>query len=184
MGLDIVAYRGLEKIDAVFDADGDPIDPVTRLALSGDFVLVRLSDDFPERADGVEDGGVYRYAESFHFNAGAYSSYNRWRESLARLAGYPAIEYRRNSRVPPELSRAAAAWRGLCDGAPFVDLVNFSDCEGVIGPVASQRLFADFETHKEKAAAFQFGDYDFFSIYKKFLTAFALASYGGAVVFC
>lgn len=50
MGLDITAYRKLTKIDAVFDADGEPIDPNTRESIDYD-LHAYLNPDFPGRAE-------------------------------------------------------------------------------------------------------------------------------------
>lgn len=49
MGLDVVAYKRIKKIDAVFDADGEPINPVTRESIDYD-LRAYLNDDFPGRA--------------------------------------------------------------------------------------------------------------------------------------
>lgn len=38
MGLDVFAYNKLIKVDAVFDEDGDPIDPVTHQPFEFDYL--------------------------------------------------------------------------------------------------------------------------------------------------
>jgi len=58
----------------------------------------------------------------------AYSSYNRWRDDLARYAGYGSAE---------------KAWRDYSKG-PFYELIHFSDCEGFILDPAIGKLYQDF----------------------------------------
>src|SRR3972149_5024711 len=65
--------------------------------------------------------GYYTYAEKLSFRAGTYSSYNQWRDQLAQLA----------------------------QGA-FLELINFSDCEGAIGSKTSTKLLKDFQDHEQK----------------------------------
>ena len=33
-------------------------------------------------------------------------------------------------------------------GLPFMELINFSDAEGIIGPVASKKLYYDFRKYE------------------------------------
>ncbi len=90
MGLDITAYSKLKKLDVVFDASGEPIDPVTREVLPWQgYMQACVNSDFPGRAGSLEHGACYSYESSIGFCAGSYSGYNAWREALATLAGYP-----------------------------------------------------------------------------------------------
>jgi hypothetical protein len=185
MGLDITAYSKLSKIDAVFNADGEPIDPATREPIEGNYFHAYVNTDFgPERYEGVEDRAVYRYEDSFAFRAGSYGGYNEWREALAALAGYPTVMYERVKGYAPSAAERhdAAAWHGLCAGMPFVDLVNFSDCEGVIGPKVAAKLAKDFAEWDERAKKYDAGMW-FYERYANWRKAFAMAADGGAVAF-
>jgi hypothetical protein len=84
MGLDISAYRQIAKIDAVFDAGGEPIDPVTREPVEYDMQAYR-NDEFPGRADDIEDRAIYKAADSMGFRAGSYGGYNAWRNDFAEF---------------------------------------------------------------------------------------------------
>lgn len=176
MGLGVSAFSKLRKLDALFDADGEPVDPTTRERICN-AVSVYVNCDFPGRADELEDRGVYAFEGSTRFHAGSYGGYNAWREQLAKLAGYPkqdvdpAHRYREHS---------AAAWLGLAEGLPFVELVNFSDCEGVIGAGVAAKLARDFADFDERAAGV--GDY-FYEKYREWRQAFELAADGGCVRF-
>lgn len=74
---------------------------------------------------------------------------------------------------------AEAVWNGKANGEAFVELINFSDCEGVIGAEVAKKLAADFAAYQDKA-----GDKgDFARVYASWRKAFELAADGGAVCF-
>jgi hypothetical protein len=177
MGLDITAYRGLTNMDCVFDADCEPINPTTREPLDG--VMFYVNDDFQGRNGSVEHKVFYGAADSFGFCAGGYGGYNAWRNSLAELAGYGAVPVDRHNTGNVELRHDEAAWQ--VGGGPFWELINFSDCEGVIGTEVSAKLAADFAAFQEKADAHA-NEY-FRSKYAEFRKAFEMAADCGAVQF-
>lgn len=62
--------------------------------------------------------------------------------------------------------------------APFFELIHFSDCEGVIGPKTSLKLYNDFKKHRQVFYAYveerpigQISD-----TYDNFTRAFGVAS--------
>ena len=178
MGLDITAYSGLKKLDVSFDVDGEPVMDWDH----GRHTRFYVNDDFPGRNGSIQHKMVYEHGDSFGFCAGSYGGYNNWREELAALADYPQVEHESVAGYAPSrrLRRDAAAWRGLCAGKPFVELVNFSDCEGVIGPEVAAKLAQDFAAFDEKAAAV--GGW-FYKSYQDWRKAFEMASRSGAVSF-
>lgn len=179
MGLDITAYRKLTKLDVLFNEDGEPVDPATR-ELVEDYCKVLSNPDFPGRADGLEDRACYSYAEAEHIFSRSYSGYNRWRETLAKLAGYPLDE--RVTFGVREASHSAAAWNGnVKAGAPFLELVNFADNEGTIGPVVAAKLLRDFVEYDERAKAIT--EDRFYEGYCDMRRGLELAADGGALYF-
>ena len=180
MGLDITAYSKLKKLDVLFNSDGEPVDPVTREPVE-DYYKVRANHDFSGRADGLEDGACYSYAESEHVFARSYSGYNVWRETLARLAGYQLYSFLNTFGVQENSHSASAFFGNVPDGAPFVELVNFSDCEGVIGPVVAAKLLRDFVEFDDRAKAIV--DDRFYVGYCQLKRGLELAADGGALVF-
>ncbi len=165
MGLDITAYRKLTKLDVIFDEYGEPIDPVTRKRIEN-YYKVWDHPDFPGRAEGLEHGAVYAYGEAECVFSRSYGRYNRWRNTLARLGGY----------------RADDAWDGLVrDGAPFLELVDFADNEGAIGPVVAAKLLHDFEEFDERSNAT--GDDYFYRDYCRIRSGLEMAADGGALEF-
>lgn len=178
MGLDITAYRKVEKIDCVFDADGEPIDPQTRELLDGDYAQPRINDDFPGRADSVEHNACYRFAEDMGFRAGSYGGYNRWRDMLAELAGYEKRSYDEGNGYTRE-SHCVPCWQG--ESGPFSEIINFSDCEGTIDAKVSKKLAGDFAAFQARADAHK--EPWFLDNYNLFRQAFEMATDGGFVEF-
>lgn len=177
MGLDVTAYSRLTQVDCVYDADGEPIDPVTREPLEGNHVQVFINYDFLGRADDLTDRGVYTYADAIAVPCGTYSRYNRWRNALAAMAGWPVGQYEQYGAKYD--SNCVACWNGAV--GPFSELIDFSDCEGVIGPSVSAKLASDFAEFQEKAD--EVGDDEFRGQYAKWRKAFELAADGGCVRF-
>jgi hypothetical protein len=186
MGLDITAYKGLTKLDVVFGADGEPIDPTTRESLDYDSYDLRcyINPDYADRATGLEHKAVYKSEASMGFRAGSYGGYNAWREELARLAGYPAVPVDRYGTGNVQHRADYGAWN-TTEG-PFWELINFSDCEGVIGPVVAAKIAKDFAEWDERAKthgdSVERGEW-FYPLYQTWQKAFEMAAQNGAVDF-
>lgn len=184
MGLDITAYRRITKLDVVFDADGEPLNPATREPIEGDYFQAFVNDDFgPERYAGIEHKAIYAYEDAHGFHAGSYGGYNKWREKLAKLAGYPTTPFERVEGYPPSQvdSHAASAWAGKCEGKPFVELVNFADNEGVLCAAVCAKLARDFAEFDDRAKALD--DEWFYGKYCEWRKAMEMAAEGGCVDF-
>ena len=159
MGLDISVYKNLKMIDKTkinFDKDEQ------------DDYLEIYDQDFKKQLDGSDliIGEYYDYDYAEGFNAGSYSSYNYWRNELAKLAGYESDEF---------------VWENVEDGV-FVELINFSDYDGIIGAKTSKKLYDDFCKFDNAAASLKDGR--FYYIYKEFKEAFKIASENnGCVLF-
>lgn len=170
MGLDITAYSKLvEAPDAERDSDGQLVD-------YDNFTSFYSNDAFPGRMQGLTEGMAYRTNGECSGLSAGYGSYNAWREELAKLAGYPA-EMREQYGRQVE-SYCAACWGGA--QGPFAEQINFSDCEGTIGPVVSAKLAKDYAEFAEKAETV--GGY-FWEKYQEWRAAFDLGADNGAVSF-
>lgn len=95
--------------------------------------------DFTSVADGIEPG-IYD-GETHRFHPGPYSSYNHFRNLLSQV-GMGDVD--------------SVIWEnpGAYSNRPFFEQVNFSDCEGVIGPRTSKKLAKDYEDNREKFVKF------------------------------
>lgn len=162
MGLDISYYR-----TATLAPGGDPDEDWER------FRRVYVNPAFPGSADELEDRAVYEVTDGEGFAAGSYGGYNDWREQLAKLAGYRPVE-----AEEPRHQHSAGAWAAT--GGPFWELINFSDCEGAIGPAVSAKLAKDFADHQPKAD--EVGGH-FAEKYAEWRKAFETAANGGFVEF-
>ena len=134
MGLDITAVSQAVKTDLTFEQyDEDS-------ALWDTHEHIWEETDFPARADGLP-AGVYRVdGETLGFRAGSYGGYNAWRDTLSRtMLGVSAETVWANRQGYQE--------------APFYPLIDFSNCEGVIGPQTSALLARAFARFAAKAAA-------------------------------
>lgn len=171
MGLDITAYRKLTKMDVLFDEDGEPLNPTTREPIEI-YVKVYSNPDFPGRSEGLEDRGIYCFEDAADCLSMGYGGYNGWRDQLANLAGYPSTQTQYGK------SYAAACWNGAT--GPFSELINFSDCEGTIGPVVCAKLSKDFADFDERAKQMAEGFYD---RYQKLRNGVDMAADGGALKF-
>ena len=161
MGLDITAYRNARKVEGVeVDSDGYPKD-YDRFDLITGSEIDYTEKNFPGRTSGIV-AGIYEAEDSFGFRAGSYGGYNSWRNQLAQVAGFRGDH---------------DVWDNHSEG-PFVELINFSDCEGIIGPKVSAKLAKDFADHADKA-----GDGYFRDKYDEWRKAFEMASDGGYVDF-
>lgn len=181
MGLDIAAFSHLEKVDPelydydyeegqdVYSKDGAPCDPV---------VWVRKNEYKPERCEYPD--GPYFYEERTGFYAGGYLSYGSWRNLLAKFAdGYDPVE----GEASPYAAGAWASGEG-----PFWELIDFSDCEGMLGTKVCQKLLNDFTQYESKLEAFcadmDLEDAAWFSgKYQEWRNALQLAAQGGCILF-
>jgi hypothetical protein len=170
MGLDISAYSHIKVLENVlFDEDGDPVDENGKLLSVDKCFQPWINPHYPKHAGNINDKSAYGYEQTFGFRAGSYSGYNRWRNSLAQLAGYRSAE---------------DVWNNPGLEGPFVELINFSDCEGVIGPEVSAKLSKDFADFDAQASNFQADPNGYFyHLYLQWKVAFELAAQDGAVEF-
>lgn len=178
MGVDIVALTNIRKVDALFDECGDPVNPVTREPYDNAWRLYH-APSYSDRADGIEDGKVYEYDASVHHASLSYGAYNIWRDHIARLAGWPKGSYEQYGRNWD--SYAASAWDAT--EGPLWELINFSDCEGVIGPKTSAKIAADLRALTVTEESFEGAVWapHFVKFYNEMVKIFEAAAGNGCV---
>lgn len=160
MGLSIIAYSNLrnrECRDDEIDSDG---------------CYCYVNPSFRGREEPFKEG-YYEGDDDFGFHAGSYSGYNAWRARLCELV----------HGVPPKTVWSDhESWAGK----PFVELIDFSDCEGTLGTTVSIKLLKDFKEYRAIVANKldnSFEDSYFMQKYDNWLQAFSLAANNGAVCF-
>lgn len=171
MGLDISFYKNISPINACLDQNGNAINPETGDEIGGKY-FQPIKNFYFDHDEGIADHCAYSFESEAGFRAGSYGGYNHWRDQLAQIAGYPKDE----SEIRPY---SASAWKA--NSGPFWELINFSDCEGTIGPENSAKLAKDFADFQSKADEHQ--DEYFRERYSLWRNAFETASQNGAVVF-
>lgn len=161
MGLDCTAYKNLTAL-----AEGEY--EVDEDGYPDRGVKFYFNDGYPLHAAGLDPEAVYDYDDAMGFRAGSYTGYSSWRGHLALFAK----KFATNDK-------------------DFSELINFSDCEGVIGPIISAKLAADFNKNKDFLEDFSnktFADSPenkewFVELYNTWSAAFEMASDNGAVSF-
>ena len=161
MGLDISAYQKLTKCAKDYGDDYDA-------GYEAGAMYLTIIDSFANAADGYSGWYETSGEKSFGFRAGSYGGYNTWRAWLAQLVG----------------NTAEKIWEKHEPG-PFVELINFSDCEGTIGPKTSAKLAKDFAEWHDRAVLFgkKIGEDWFIDKYNQWAIAFNLAANDGVVTF-
>jgi len=166
MGLDITAYTKLTLVTHLqADLAGKIAEYIDReMALL--ITETSVNSHFPGREAGIDVNALYwfPYKSAFRFRAGAYSRYGEWRRGLAGMVGY------------------AGSYRQEPNPGPFMELIYFSDCEGIIGPAVSSKLARDFEDNLERAKVFSPSD-QWIDCYNNWRKAFNLAADNGVVEF-
>lgn len=160
MGLDITAYERAAL--APPHEHNDDCYEQGHVWVSQTFI-----DSFPLSSEGLLEGCYLTDGDTLDFRAGSYSGYNAWRETLCE---------RENGVSPAEVWKEPVVWKD----AAFFELINFSDCEGTIGPLACARLAQDF---KEARYRIPSGDEWFDRLYETWAEAFELAANTGLVDF-
>lgn len=110
---------------------------------------LNIPNSFKLQADDFNSFESYTYKDELQSIQMSYSTYNDWREILAQAAGYPLMSYKdmKHSEVVKH-SHCAGAWEATA--GPFWELINFSDCEGIIGTQTSKKLAKDFKMQKAR----------------------------------
>lgn len=187
MGLDCTAYSHMQHQTTL------PLKPDTRLPEypADDTFFDRLYNNdgrvvFADGAFGHDPiaglipGGIYfptPKTEVMGWRAGSYSGYGDWRNRLSvAILDVPA----QNVWADHDRYR----------DKPFFELIDFSDCEGILGPVAAQNLLADFQENRELYLDYIRDDMqeEFFldlyvRLYDEWTNAVTLAAQDGMVVF-
>ena len=149
MGLDISYYGNVKRIPDEEVPEGveafNPAYDDWESSRDNNTYLYYLDPDrsyFGGHMKGLEPGWYEVPREGGgYLRAGSYSGYNSWRNDLALAAGYEG--------------GAEEVW-GMGDqlyqpdSPPFLELINFSDAEGVIGPDISEKLYNDFVNNEKK----------------------------------
>ena len=186
MGLDISAASHLKYVRPIpngkaYDRLDEELQEKGKLLDEVYFMLAPNERVHRARLGGMKPG-LYEYTSKTRrhdFRAGSYTWYNWWRDELSVFALNVEAE---------------DVWMDPEDfaGRPFVELIDFTDCDGRIGTTVAAKLAADFTSHARKATRHSSGVTDpdnpdageeWLQIYRDFARAFRLAAKDGALMF-
>lgn len=174
MGLAVVAYSQIKLLGS--SIDGDDLNKTIELY---------VNPDFPDHAKGIKSEGYYSYKESKTCWRGSYSSFNNWREKLAKIAGYKPVLVERVEGYPESAITSYLYGAFEVSEGPFHELICFSDCEGTINSEISKKLLKDFEEWDEKAKEFDqnfnLAYLGFYEVYKGWYEGLKIASQDGVL---
>jgi len=159
MGLDITFYENVQWVGKRGEDDDEYYD-------RGEIFLYPT---FTKQADGLDEGLYTESGQSGGFRAGSYGGYSHFREQLCMMVHTVATK---------------VVWSNLEEyrDKPFFSLINFSDCEGFIGPKTSAELASYFVIWDEFAK--EALDEYCYEVYSLFKNAFETAADSGVVQFC
>lgn len=167
MGLDVLACRKIKLIENLTQEDC--------LNQSGEIQYFDPNLDFTEHSANII-AGFYSNEGMFNFRAGNYSGYNHWRALLCeKFAGIKDKDLWKNHNEYKYVN--------------FYYLINFSDCDGIIDTEHCEILLNDFLVNYNRLInrdvdfSSEKEESNFISLYKDFMTAFAIGSNGGCVQF-
>lgn len=167
MGLSITFWKNLKPVSKDLQAEISASDEPSERAYDIGATMFRSNPGFPGRFDGLRDGVAYTGEKCGSFQRG-YMGYMAWRSTLARIVGIQDLR---------------SWWKDPKPG-PFYELLNFSDCEGAIGPIACKKLANDFAEWLDAAKAADHGGLIYFMDgYMDMLEGFNGASYNGCADF-
>jgi hypothetical protein len=152
MGLDVAIYGRPSPVACSPGCEND------------DHIDLSPTRAFPRHFEGLPTGH-FTALSKMRFRAGSYSGYGDWRDWLSSTF----------LRAKP-----LAVWEHPDQFAdrPFYWLVDFSDCDGTIGPVVCRKLAVDFRVNLERAMQEATDDWRM-TLYCRFMAGFELASDGG-----
>jgi hypothetical protein len=140
MGLDISAYSKLTSVDHEFLKIRERVPGVFSQLGEEIYDITKSMIDSPNNwIQDMEPGSYYESADTevLDFRAGSYSGYNEYRKLLSEcFLGVQPNELWTNER--------------RYEGKPFYEQINFSDCEGFIGPKVSAKLHEDYKKGRDQ----------------------------------
>lgn len=200
MGLDIRAYQNLEYV-----GPADKNDPYGE-GLSLFEVKTYNHYDFGNREGSMRIDHVYRGDAFTSQRMGSYSGYSRFRDTLWLCAMRIVVVAKTVEKHAPG---SIGKFYGLTE--VFEELIDFSDCEGIIGPEACKRIYGDLVSwratcfhmiqsdcrakienvgesyllaHPEFKESVESEFLYFMAAYDRAVAVFAAASENGCAVFC
>ena len=153
---------------------------ISKLVKTEDWTAEITIGSDPEYNKGIEEGRYNTTTESRRtdFRVGPYSFYNQFRETLSRCM---------HGAEPLEI------WNSVEDykDKSFIELIDFSDCDGRLGGAVCEKLYEDFVENRPKFKEyidtqgwFEEKIEGYLGVYEDFMKAFEIGREEGVVIFC
>jgi hypothetical protein len=159
MGLDVRVYHNLTQVDLSLDED-----------VEYDFRVFVIDDGWKHKVKNLEYGKYFNGEMAHRGVSYAYSSHNRFRESLIKLIDRPDLLD----------SDGKIKWAELPNDIPFIEFIDFADNEGCLDWEVSGIIYSDFMIYNDKAKE-TFDAYTY-NKYEIWLETFEVATINKGVV--
>lgn len=150
MGLDVTSYSAI----AALPADWEP--PLVNGERDWDELYERdiqrayTNVAFPRAMDGLEGGHDNdKFSEMRSLGSRWYQLTGPGPKTHASYSGHGDYRDELTEAFWTPEQRDGYEEGDVPEGAPFIDLIYFSDCEGLMGPEACARLHADYVKYPE-----------------------------------
>jgi hypothetical protein len=162
MGLALVVYTNVKKADAYYCNEDEEVksSATGQYMKENHFYARDVPAQWPGRSGIIEQGLVYTFDEKITILQETYSNYTQWRH-FVRSAVIVCAE----------------------DKNAFSELINFSDCEGVLGTEVCTKLATDFKRHERLMMTQLKHDIWFTEIYNRLNEGFAKVGNNGIIAF-
>lgn len=181
MGLDIRALKNIKIVE----------DPKVSEA---DDLLHAYEGQFKDQFGSLVDDAYYDCEDEEWFCRIGYSGFGHFRNELAKLGGWNEKITEKPDFSDPDYSNKDYFHRypyvadiygrgGDTIEGNFVEVICFSDCEGLIDTDNCKKLLADFESHLDKAKELWADNERYLEFYTGLMNAFRFGSENGLVEF-
>ena len=181
MGLDVRALKNIKIVEDPKVSDADDL-------------LHAYEGQFKDQFGSLVDGAYYDFEDEKWFCRIGYGGYSNFRNELAKLGGWSKRIIEKPDYSDPDFMNKNYFYNNpyvadiymqegdTVDGN-FVEIIVFSDCEGLIDTDNCKKLLADFESHLEKAKELWANNELYVELYTGLLNAFRFGSENGLVQF-
>ena len=100
--------------------------------------VAQVSSDFYYHSHGIDNHSVFKYNSTFQFILISSEYYGEWRNTLAKILQYNPSKSKKFKKIAYTLGAFDY------DSGPFLNLICFSDCDGLINTSYSKEIYNDF----------------------------------------
>lgn len=181
MGLDVYGYRNVKQ---VVNPGVDDIDELTQLYFGS----------YSYQGGDLVDGGYYDYESCDSSFSMGYGRYSGFRQEIAIIAGYEKVESIKPHYSDDDYETKSYYYRFPYiayiyvndfdyGDLPFLEMIAFSDAEGVICSKVCKKLYDDFVEYQDKAKEHFSDNEAYLKKYMDLMECFKCGSNDGFVIY-